>query len=134
MYVNLEDRNTNIKQTPFLKVRLPNDEVANFIQSRSVLIKELVTVLAESKDENYKALVTNLDHDALEKVNAKIKGKKYRFLVEGINKKISMPKQIEIVALFDHLPLDKDLLELREFETAFRIIDNKEDGKIFFGH
>ena len=117
-----------------MRVRLPNDEVANFIQSRSILIKEFVTVLAESKDENYEALVTNLDQNALGKVMSKIKGKKYRFLVEGINKKISMPKQIEIVALFDHLLLDKDLLELREFETAFRIIDNKEDGKIFFGH
>ena len=98
LYVNLEDRNTNIKKTPFLQVRLPNDEAANFIQSRSVLIKELVTVLAESKDENYNALVTNLDQDALGKVITKIKGKKYRFLVEGINKKISMPKQLEIVA------------------------------------
>ena len=48
-----DDRETiNIKQNPLVYVNLPSDQVAIDICARSVLIKEIINVLAESQSDS----------------------------------------------------------------------------------
>ena len=36
--------------------------------------------------------------------------------------------------MFDYLPFDKKLVDLKNFSVVFKIIDNSLDGRIFFGY
>ena len=58
----------------------------------------------------------------------------FRFLLEGIGKKLSSTFQKEVCEKFDHLPFDKELVNLVEYKLVYRIIENAEDGEIYFGH
>jgi tRNA (guanine10-N2)-methyltransferase len=40
---------------------------------------------------------------------------KFRFSVEGINKKITQSEQIRICKLFGHLPFNQSLVDLRNY-------------------
>ena len=57
----------NIKDSPFVYVNLPNTQIAQQVQERSVLIKEFINVLSESTGD-YEDLVKNVNTAELQKV------------------------------------------------------------------
>ena len=46
-----QKKDIDLKKNPCVFVNLPSESVAQKIQSRSVMIKEIINVLAEAKDE-----------------------------------------------------------------------------------
>ena len=67
-------------------VNLPNVQAAQRIQERSVLIKEIINVFSQT-NVSFEDLVERVDVQALEKALAE--KKKFRFLFEGVGKKLS---------------------------------------------
>ena len=61
-------------------------------------------------------------------------GKKFRFAIESVNKKISQPDQVEIVKKFGVLPFNNEFVDLKNFEIVYKILVNANDGRIFFGN
>ena len=57
----------DIKASPYVYVNLPNELLARQIQERSVLIKEILSVLSQAKG-SYEDLVKNVDVVELQKV------------------------------------------------------------------
>ena len=76
----------DIKQTPYVFVNLPSENVAKNIVGRSILIKEIINVLSEAKSD-YGALVKGVDLVGLGA--ALQKQEKFRFFVESVGKKVS---------------------------------------------
>ena len=76
----------------------------------------------------------NVDVPQLEEVIKAAGDKKFRFVFEGINKKVQTKRQMEIVEIFNHLPFDPKLVDLSNYQQVYKIIDNAEDGKLFFGN
>lgn len=105
--------------------------MAQEIVSRSILIKEIIDVFSQSNG-CYEKLVKNVDLERLQPVIDK--KLPFRFLVEGIGKKISSTFQKELIEKFSELPFDKELVNLVDYKLVYKIIENGEDGEIFFGH
>ena len=57
----------------------------------------------------------------------------FRFLIDGIDKKISRDQGKKIIELFDPLPFQFEHADLNNYKTVFLIIENGNDGHKFFG-
>jgi len=63
LYSPKSPRNSiDIMKNPLVYVRLPNEDVAKKIQERSVMIKEIVTVLSRAKS-SYDDLIENVNKE-----------------------------------------------------------------------
>jgi hypothetical protein len=75
----------DIKRSSCFYVNLPSEHVAQQIASRSILIHEFLHVFSQAT-QSYDDLIKNVQLDQLQ---ASIdKKQKFRFTIEGINKKI----------------------------------------------
>lgn len=93
----------DMKKSTLVYVNLPSDEVARQIQSRSIMIKEILDVYSQSKG-SYEDLITNMD---VPRLSANITpGAKFKFFLEGIGVKINLAKQVEIINMFKCFPFD----------------------------
>ena len=80
---------------------------------------------------SYEELIKQVDTQALKK--ALEEKKKFRFLFEGIGKKLSSETQKKVIEMFRDLPFDASLVDLTNYEQCFKIIENAADGEIYFG-
>lgn len=132
----LYDETTNarasidMKKSTLVYVNLPSDEVARQIQSRSIMIKEIIDVFSESKG-SYDELVKNVDVALLQSQISTTN--KFKFLLEGIGIKITSSQQIDIIEQFKVFPFDQSLVDMVKYDDYYKIIHNKEDDMIYFG-
>lgn len=101
---------------PTVWVNLPSQTVVKEIVGRAILIKEIIDVfsffrissfdspcLEEGKTPfDYSELVDNVDKDKLHPLLAK--RQKFKFIIEGVGRKISMKEQRLIIELFKTHP------------------------------
>jgi tRNA (guanine10-N2)-methyltransferase len=120
----------DMKKNPCVYVNLPSDQVANQIQERSVLIKEVLNVLSESTD-SYEDLIKNVDIDRL--TDHIHPTNKFRFFIEGLAVKIPEKKSIEVIEMFKIFPFNEKLVDLNDYQEYFKVIKNEVDGKMYFG-
>ena len=70
----------------------------------------------------------------MDKLQASIDKKStFRFSIEGINKKIPREQQTNIIEMFKNLPFEQELVDLKNFDVCYRVLDNEPDGQIYFG-
>lgn len=81
---------------------------------------------------SYDDLVKNVDIPCLKEVI--MKKKKFRFILEGIGKKVSETCKREIVQMFGDLPFEKEYVALKDYELVYKILDNQGDDMIYFGN
>lgn len=67
---------------------------------RSILIKEFIDVISEGK--SYQQLLENVDKEKLYPILEE--GKPFKFMIEGIGRKIPVKEQIEIIESFGIFP------------------------------
>jgi tRNA G10 N-methylase Trm11 len=110
-------------------VNLPDDRaIIDRIVKRSILIKEVIDVISEAKD--YNGLLQNVDKEKLFPILES--GKRFKFNIEGIGRKISIKEQIEIIESFGIFPFSKNV-DLKNPEIIFKVIENAVDHVIYFG-
>jgi len=61
------------------------------------------------------------------------KNEKFRFQIEGINIKINTADQLSMIEQFKVLPFLNELVDLKNFDTYFKIILNEPDSQVYFG-
>lgn len=117
-----------MRKHPCAYVNLPNDEVANKIVKRSILVKEIIDVISEAR--SYEQLLVNVNKEKLYPLLES--GKSLRFSIEAVGRKISTKEQVEIIESFGIFPFQKNI-NLKNPEMTFKIIENQEDHVIYFG-
>ena len=60
-------------------------------------------------------------------------GKKFRFSLEGIGRKISMKEQLAIIELFKNCGFQEEDISLDKPEVVYRVVENATDRKAYFG-
>ena len=81
---------------------------------------------------SYDDLIKNVDQQSLRQViDLKLK---FRFILEGIGKKISETRKREIVEMFKDMPFEEKYVSLKDYELVYKILDNEGDEMIYFGN
>jgi len=94
------------------------------------MIKEILNVFSES-NKSYPDLIKNIDADRLkESIHPT---NKFRFKLEGVGVKITPTQQNEIINSFKAFPFDESLVDLDNYQDYYKVIENADDGKIYFG-
>ena len=121
----------DMNRSTMVYVNLPNDHVAQKIQERSVLIKEILNVFAESSNRSYEDLLANVDEARLRE--AIHPSNKFKFIIEGVGCKVSTQKQIEVINMFKKFPFDQALVDLDNYSEYYKVLENDADGRLYFG-
>ena len=87
-------------RSPFLFVKLQNDDICKKIAKRAVMINRFTEVI--SRGETLEQLLENVEKPILDPILAR--KERFRFKVEAMNRKLSMKEAREIIekyAIFD---------------------------------
>jgi tRNA (guanine10-N2)-methyltransferase len=118
----------NAKKNPTVYVNLPSEDVAKNIVNRSILIKEMIDVIAESSTLD--KIRDNVDKSKLYPILEAQKS--FRFNIEGVGKKISQAEQKALIDGFEVFPF-KPKIDLNNPEVVFTVLDIADDNKVYFG-
>ena len=77
-----ERPDVNLTRLPYIKVNLPSENCADQIAKRSILIKDVIDVIAESKTLN--TIVENIDEAKL----SLLTNDKFMFKIQGLGRSI----------------------------------------------
>lgn len=135
----------DIVKSPFIFVYLPSVEVCTKIVNRSIMIREIIDVFSSFKIENfdqpnnepgqpkydYQKLVDYTDTSKLLPILEK--RQKFKFNIEGVGRHIHLSEQILIIELFKVYPFYNEDLSLDNPEVIYKIVENKDDGMVYFG-
>jgi tRNA (guanine10-N2)-methyltransferase len=76
-------------------------------------------------------LIDSVDRTKLEALLAQ--GKKFKFIVEGIGRHISMAEQLHLINMFKAFSFRDANVDLSHPEQIFKVIENTESRECFFG-
>lgn len=118
----------NLEADPTVWVRLPGDAVCKEILRRAIMIKEIIDVFSTyvqpSKSNNaiesqtdaelwnvrWQGLIDNVESQKL--LPLLDKGIKFKFIIDGVGRKISMAEQLHIIEMFKKFPFVDDDVNL----------------------
>ena len=120
----------NLETDPTVWVRLPNDEVCKSILKRAIMIKEILDVFstyvqpsskipeetkssdAELWNYRWKGLIDSVEeHKLLPLLD---KGLRFKFIIDGVGRKVSMAEQLHIIEMFKKFPFVDDDVSLND--------------------
>ena len=96
----------NLAKLPYIKVNLPSEHCASQIAKRSILIKDVIDVISESRTVD--SITDNIDQGKL----SEIVNEKFMFKIEGLGRSIQRKEQVKIINSFDGTGLLEENVEL----------------------
>ena len=61
------------------------------------------------------------------------KGLRFKFIIDGVGRKVSMAEQLHIIEMFKKFPFVDDDVSLNDPEVIYKIIENTSDGRVYCG-
>lgn len=61
------------------------------------------------------------------------KGIKFKFIIDGVGRKISMAEQLHIIEMFKKFPFVDDDVNLNNPQIVYKIVENTVDGRVYCG-
>lgn len=110
-----------MRHRPFVEIRLPSEEVARKIASRSVLLGFIYEIF--SRAPTFEELLTNIDTEAL--MPYITSQERFAFKVHGIGRKIKDKESISFIEEFGKLDLPwKGKVDLVNPDNTYHVIEN----------
>ena len=144
-----ENKIVDLRTNPCVYCELPADEKHSFaraLMKRSVMIKDIIEVFGEAsilstegvdkevlKQEGYKKLLEQIDAERLGQWFTANPQKRFKFNIEGIGRKISIPEQLKMIESFKGFAFRDEDVSLDDPQVIFKIIECVENGMIYFG-
>ena len=61
------------------------------------------------------------------------KGIKFKFIIDGVGRKISMAEQLHIIEMFKKFPFVDEDVNLNNPQIIYKIVENTVDGRVYCG-
>ena len=103
----------DVIKDPLIRVNLPDRKAAEKILQRTVLVKDIMSVLSHSTS-SYDDLVSNVHRFHLQDILDQKKS--FKFIVEGVNFAMGRSLQLEVINKFGCLPFNQALIDLQASE------------------
>lgn len=114
-------------QIPYVKVWLPNDEVAKSIIKRAVFLRSVIKLIGEAETVEKLTLVQNNEE------LVKYAGEPFKLKVDMVDKKMRRDKKIKIMEQLDLEALKPHQISLENAKNVFSVLIDAKRNKVFFG-